>query len=283
MNAELRQVSLQSGNALLNVRLYPNPGRETVILLHGGPGVPDEMTEVRETLQPFMQVISFDQRGTGPGDHRNCTYRIEDYLLDISAIGAFFGLSRFSLLGHSWGGLYAQLYAAAHPEKIARLFLCSPASGCGAAIWKMTEREVLAYNRARATLAEWVGMGVNSLLGSLGSNRAVRRLFRQVIINYNKGFNVPPPEPEKLQKINAGPVTQTRREIKAHPPLRPFGQTTYPVIITYGASDAYGISRDLVKERFPFARYETIPDCGHTPWKHNPEVFLDILTGFFRK
>jgi proline iminopeptidase len=283
MDAGPFSINLQSGNAMLAVKYYPLPGSETVILLHGGPGVPDEMTEVREVLQPFMQVITFDQRGTGSGDHHNCTYRIEDYLLDISTIATFFGLSRFSLLGHSWGGLYAQLYAEAHPEQIARLFLCSPASGCGSAIWKMTEKEVLAYNRARATLPEWLGMGLYSLLGSLGSSRAVRRLFRQVIINYHKGFNVPPPEPEKLQKINARPITQTRREIKAHPPLRPFGQTTYPVIITYGASDAYGKSRDLVKERFPFARYETIPNCGHTPWKHNPEVFLDILTGFFRK
>lgn len=283
MSQEPRQLSLQSGNATLAVRFYPNPGRETVILLHGGPGVPDEMTEVREILEPFMQVISFDQRGTGPGDHRNCTYRIEDYLFDISAIASFFGISRFSLLGHSWGGLYAQLYAAAHPEKIARLFLCSPASGCGSAIWKMTEREVLAYNRSRATLPEWVGMGVNSLLGSLGSSRAVRRLFRQVIINYHKGFGVPPPEPEKLQKINAGPVTQTRREIKAHPPLRPFGETPYPVIITYGDADAYGESREFVLNRFPHAQVEIIPHCGHTPWKHNPQAFSEILTAFFRE
>ncbi len=283
MNHEPRQFSLQSGNALLNVRFYPNPGRETVILLHGGPGVPDEMTEVRETLQPFMQVISFDQRGTGPGDHRRCTYRIDDYLLDIRNIAAYFRLTTFSLFGHSWGGLYAQLYASAHPEQITRLFLCSPASGCGREIWTMTEKEVLAYNRSRATLPEWLGMGLYSLFGSLGCSRAVRRLFRQVIINYHKGFNVPPPEPEKLRKINARPVTQTRREIKAHPPLKPFGQTTYPVIITYGDADAYGESREFVLKRFPEARIEIIPHCGHTPWKHNPKAFSELVKAFFTK
>jgi proline iminopeptidase len=283
MNAEPRHLSLQSGNATLAVRFYPNPGRETVILLHGGPGVPDEMTEVREVLQPFMQVVSFDQRGTGPGRHRNCTYSLADYIDDILNIANEFKISRFCIFGHSWGGLYAQLFAAYHPDRVSKIFLCSPASGCGRDIWAMTEREVLAYNRERSTLPEWIGMGWNSLLGAMGCSPAVRRLFLQVIRNYNQGFDVPPPDPEKLRKVNAPPVNRTRREIKKHAPLQPFGETAYPVTITYGDADAYGRSREFVLQRFPFARVVIIPQCGHTPWKHNPTAFSEILKHFFSK
>ncbi len=150
---------IQSGNCSIEAKLYSTAGAYTVILLHGGPGVPDEMTEVRETLNRKYQVITFEQRGTGKGDHRNCTYTIADYLQDISNLAGFFKLTAFHLFGHSWGGLYAQLYADKNPEKILSLFLCSPASGCGPIIWKMTEREVLQYNRARSTTAGMAGYG----------------------------------------------------------------------------------------------------------------------------
>jgi proline iminopeptidase len=282
MIQKTENVLLQSGNATLAVRFYANPGRETVILLHGGPGVPDEMTEVRETLWPSLQVITFDQRGTGIKPCRECTYSIADYLGDINTLASYFGLERFHLLGHSWGGLYAQLYAGAFPEKILSLFLCSPASGCGRKIWKLTEKEVFQYNRSLSTRLQWIGMGLNSLLGMLGSNCACRRLFRQVIMNYHKGFGVAPPEEEKLAKINAAPVNKTRSHIIRHAPLKDFGNTPYPVIITYGDQDAYGKSKEYTFSRFPEARCEIIPRCGHTPWKHNPPEFAKILNSFYQ-
>ncbi len=272
---------IQSGNCSIEAKLYSRAGTDTVILLHGGPGVPDEMTEVRETLGQKYQVITFEQRGTGKGNHSKCTYTIADYLQDINNLAVFFKLTAFHLFGHSWGGLYAQLYADKNPEMILSLFLCSPASGCGPIIWKMTEREVLQYNRRRSTTLEWLGMGVNSLLGMMGSDQACRRLFRQVIINYHKGYPVDPPEPEKLAKINADPVNRTRPFIVAYPSLGSFGHTNYPVIVTYGDDDAYGKSREYVYERLPEARFEIIPECGHTPWKHNPVAFLKLLKDFY--
>jgi len=274
--------TIRSGNADISGKIYSCPGNETILLLHGGPGVPDEMTEVREYLSSRMQVITFDQRGTGINHNKRCTFGIDEYIGDINNIAGFFGLTDFHLLGHSWGGLYAQLYARTFPAAVKSLFLCSPASGTGHEVWSLTEKEVLVYNRNRATPGEWAMMGVNSLLGMLGSSRAYRRLFRQVIINYHKGFHVDPPEDEKLAKINAAPVNKTRLVLRQLPSLEVFGRTAYPVIITYGDQDAYGRSRDFVTARFPFARFEIIPRCGHTPWKHNLPEFRKILDSFYK-
>lgn len=274
-------LTLQSGNARLAVKIYTRPGVETVILLHGGPGVPDEMTEVRECLASHMQVITFDQRGTGSDRCRKCTFSLAEYINDINTIAAFFRLDKFHLFGHSWGGLYAQVYAAEFPGRIASLFLCSPASGTGRAIWSLTEKEVYQYNRIRSTTGEWIMMGLNSMLGLLGSSYAYRNLYRQVIINYHKGFNVPPPEPEKLARISSRAGNKTRRAIRQYPPLVPFGETPYPVIITYGQYDAYGASKNHVLSRFPGASTVIIPDCGHTPWKHNLIEFQKILQDFY--
>jgi proline iminopeptidase len=269
-----------SGNAKLAVKIYPRAASGTVILLHGGPGVPDEMTEVREYLSGHLQVITFDQRGTGPGKCKGISFSIPEYTQDINSIAAYFGIGKFHLFGHSWGGLYAQLYAQEFPGRISSLFLCSPGSGTGK-IWSQTEKEVFQYNRSRSTNAEWVMMGINGFFGLLGSDSAYRGLFRQVIINYHKGYNVPLPEPEKLAKINSCAVVKTRHAIKQYPPLGIFATTPYPVMITYGQDDAYRSSKQYVYQRFPGARSEIIPNCGHTPWKHNLKDFGKILNDFY--
>lgn len=274
-------IIIPSGNARLAVKFYAGPGSETVILLHGGPGVPDEMTEVRELLNERLQVITFDQRGTGSDKCEKCTFSLIEYISDINSIATFYNLEKFHLFGHSWGGLYAQVYAREFPNRITSLFLCSPASGTGKEIWTLTEKEVFQYNRNRSTNLEWMMMGINSLLALLGSNRAYRRLYKQVIINYHKGFGVEPPGPEKLARISSRAGNKTRRAIKQFPVLEIVETTNYPVIITFGQFDAYGESRNYTIERFPGAITSFIPDCGHTPWKHNFPEFKRILNDFY--
>jgi proline iminopeptidase len=273
-------ISIQSGNIRLPVNFYARKGAETVVLLHGGPGVPDEMTEVKEWLSAFMQVITFEQRGIGLEDPGNCSFTIADYLNDIESIRQYFNLKAIHLFGHSWGGLYAQLYANDFPMKVSSLFLCSPASGTGR-LWNITEKEIFRYNYERSTFKEWIGMGINTALGMLGSQRAYRQLFRQIIINYHKGYNVPPPDEQKLARISSIAGTFTRSAIRRHPDLEIFGKTSYPVIITYGEFDAYGKSKEFVFRRFPYARKAIIPASGHTPWKHNPVEFSKIVNDFY--
>lgn len=272
--------TVRSGNASLNVTIFKRSGAQSVILLHGGPGVPDDMTEVREWLNRYFQVIIFDQRGTGKFAKEKCTFTLPEYVSDLVAIAKHFELNEFHLFGHSWGGTYAQLFAKSHPEKVLSLFLCSPASGTGN-IWKKAEREIFRYNYQRSALGEWIGMAVNTVLGMIGDTMAYRRLFRQIIINYHKGFNVDPPDEEKLARIGARAGKLTRREIRLYPEIKPFGQTSYPVMITYGESDAFTQSRAYLLNLFPNALRAIIPSSGHTPWKHNLPAFQSILSSFY--
>jgi proline iminopeptidase len=280
MDASVENILVQSRDTVLSVRLYRRENAETVILLHGGPGVPDEMTEVREILTNRFQVVTFDQRGTGSSRITKYNFHMNDLIEDINTIAIRLGVDQFHLFGHSWGGLYAQIYAAVFPGKILSLFLCSPASGTGE-IWNLTEKEVFQYNRNRSTGLEWLGMGLNAVLGALGNNIAYQRLYRQIIVNYHKGYAVDPPDPEKLAKINAKAGNRTRKLIKAYSLPEQFGKTAYPVIITYGQDDAYGDSKKYVLKRFPCAQHVIIPLSGHTPWKHNLPDFREIVKGFY--
>src|SRR5579863_3926067 len=117
------------------------PGSETVILLHGGPGFVEDLSVIAAKLATNFQVIQFDQRGTTRSPCGSGDYSMDAYVSDIDAIAFQFMLQKFHLFGHSWGGLYAQVYAQMNPDRLLSLFLCCPGSGTGAE-WKQTEKEV---------------------------------------------------------------------------------------------------------------------------------------------
>jgi len=85
---------IKNGKAKLSLKIYSNDKPETVILLHGGPGVPDDMLEVVEQLKDKYQVITFEQRGVGLSECNGCEYKMEDYISDIDAISEFLNLDR---------------------------------------------------------------------------------------------------------------------------------------------------------------------------------------------
>lgn len=277
---ESENINIENQGVTLNTTVYAKADAETVILLHGGPGVPNEMKEVANLLSEQYQVIFFEQRGTGNSRCSDCSYTMNDYISDIDAIAAFFDLNEFHLYGHSWGGLYAQIYAEEHPSRIKSLFLCSPSSGTNEN-WKVTEMEVMNYNKRACSNNEWMKMGWNSLLGRLGNDKAYRKLFRQVYKNYHSSFIKQETSKEELEKIFSDPINKTRKEIIKYKPLLPMVDPVFPICITYGESDIYGDSKNKLIDRYPTAELHMIEKCGHIPWLHNPAAFNKILDRFY--
>lgn len=277
---ENMNINIVIKDGVLNTTVYPLDNAETIILLHGGPGVPNEMVQVAKLLNKKYEVIYFEQRGTGNSYCSNCSYTMEDYISDIDAITEYYKLDAFHLFGHSWGGLYAQIYADKNPQKIKSLFLCSPSSGTNKT-WEETEKEVMQYNKKMASGGEWLKMGWNSLLGIFGSDEAYRSLFEQVYKNYHRGFQDNDIGEEDLTGIFAEPINKTRKEIINYKSLEKVEHPAFSICITYGDLDIYGESKNKLIERFPTASVYEIKYCGHIPWLHNVLEFEKIVAGFY--
>ena len=259
---------------------YSNPGKETLVLLHGGPGFPGDLTAVTEILRNDFQIITFHQRGTAKSPCPSKDYSMEAYLSDIECITGDFGIPKFHLWGHSWGGLYAQIYAEKYPAKLLSLFLCCPGSGTQSQ-WKQTEKEVMQLNRSKCTLTEWSWMGFNNILGAMGSDQAYKRLFRQVMKNYNDAFVKTTGHEVDFDNLKAEPINKTRPEIIKYPLLKTQTNPPFPVSIIYGDKDIYQSSKDFVIGRYPTAKVTIISNCGHIPWLHNPAEYTAILKGHY--
>lgn len=253
---------------------------EAVILLHGGPGVPEDMSPLTEYLAKKYRVICFHQRGTVNSPCPEEDYSMQSYNSDINAIASHFGLRKFHLFGHSWGGLYAGIYADKHPEKILSLFLCSPASGTGKQ-WLKMGLEVGRFNKKKSSFWEWMGMLRNSFLGTLGFNRGHRNFHRQFGVNANKGYDAEDSAPLLPHLVRARQINRTNKQILKYPKLKELPAPDFPISVTYGDDDIYGESSNYVKQRYPTARFITIPNCSHMHWLHNKEVFYKVLREHF--
>ena len=256
--------------------IYPNPSKETIILLHGGPGFPSDLLEVVEILKDSFQIITFHQRGTKQSPCQSKDYSMNAYITDVDAVAKFYGIQKFHLWGHSWGGLYAQIYADKHPESLLSLFLCCPGSGTGIE-WKQTEKEVMQLNKSKCTSGQWMKMGMNNVFGMLGSDNAYKRLFKQVMKNYNEDFVKTEDLGIDFGNLKSAPINKTRPEILKYPILQKKENPKYKITLIYGDQDIYKSSKDFVINRYPTAKVCVIKNCGHIPWLHNPTDYREIL------
>ena len=106
---------------------------DPVLLLHGGPGAShDYLYPQMLFLAEKHRVITFDQRGGGRSrsdDPAPITW--QTHVDDVAAVVARFELGAPTIVGYSWGGLLAMLYAIeaakGNVPMPARLVLISPA------------------------------------------------------------------------------------------------------------------------------------------------------------
>lgn len=103
-------------------------GSGPVLVCHpGGPGFSSRYFADLAGLGESFTLVLLHPRGTEgsdrPADPR--AYATEDYVADLDELRIHLGLERMLLLGHSHGGVVAQAYAAAHPDRVERLVLAS--------------------------------------------------------------------------------------------------------------------------------------------------------------
>ena len=95
-----------------------------IILLHGFPESHAAWDGVAGTLaaQGF-RVLRPDLRGYGISDAPAgiAAYALDRLAADIIALGATFGLKRFDLVGHDWGGVVAWAVTGRYPARVRRM------------------------------------------------------------------------------------------------------------------------------------------------------------------
>ena len=102
-------------------------GKELVIVVAGGPGMPREYFQpVLSPLGRFVKLVYYDRRA----DTRSTrppygNVSVAEMAEDVDALRKTLGYNRVTLLGHSFGGAIALEYALRYPAHVKRLILVS--------------------------------------------------------------------------------------------------------------------------------------------------------------
>src|SRR5437870_6773295 len=100
-----------------------------VVVLHCGPGAHhDYLLPQYDLLARGRTLLYYDQRGGGRSPvGRDVPVGWQEHVADLEALRKHWAIDRLTLLGYSWGGLLAVLYALEHPDRVGRLALVAPA------------------------------------------------------------------------------------------------------------------------------------------------------------
>lgn len=152
----------------------PSPGALPLFVLHGGPGMAHNYVRNIAELadETGRTVIHYDQLGCGKSTHLPEApadfWTPQLFVDEFEAVRAALGMTRFHLLGQSWGGMLGAEIASRQPSGLASLLICnSPAS---MELWLQGASEL------RAKLPSGVQEALNhhEALGSLSDPEYVR-------------------------------------------------------------------------------------------------------------
>lgn len=256
-------------------------GGPLLALLHGAPGVTDYFasSDVPGWLASRYAVITYDQRG-GHHSPSSGPFSIQAAVSDLEAIRISQGSERMTLVGHSSGALLAVHYAAAHPGRVERLVLVSPAgvrSNWRHAFDAEIKRRVSDADRER--MAEIDGQ-ISRERDAATRQELYRQRFNVALRYYvDPAYEDQAPTIRHFNREAHVRVNGSLQAIEDDPSWRDaLSAFRGPVAIIHGRSDPvpWIVVDDLV-ELLPRAVVFPLERCGHFPWLEIPDLCRAVL------
>jgi len=103
---------------------WGNAGAPPVVCVHGYTSCAQAFNALARRLRDRFYVLAPDVRGHGESAWSpDGAYQYRDQVADLAGFADQLGLSRFTLIGTSMGGIIAMAYAAAHASRLAGLVI----------------------------------------------------------------------------------------------------------------------------------------------------------------
>ena len=262
-------------------------GRDTIIAIHGGPGV--DLESIAGDFAPLGArhvVIFYDQRGTGRSTLPRDTTRLTaaQQVADLDAVRRHFGIARATLVAHSYGPLLAATYAIAHPDAVRRMVFFGPVPPRRGDLWQRFGQSVAARvdSAAGARMADALRRATDPQSGGAVVRQGCRDYWAAALRPRLA-------EPERTLRlvrsdlcasdpagIRYGLATTNRAVMASHgdwdltPALRTLA---VPTLVVHGEAEA--IPMDMVEEwvrALPDARLVRVPRAAHFAYVEQPRI-----------
>jgi len=119
-------IQLSSYSQTIYSQVFGKPENPALIFLHGGPGyncANFEFTSAQKLADAGFYVITYDRRGEGRSLDPKAKFTFDETFEDLNDLYQRYNIEQAFLLGHSFGGIVATLYAEKHREKVNSIVL----------------------------------------------------------------------------------------------------------------------------------------------------------------
>lgn len=253
------EVVVHVGDARL-VAAAAGEGGRPLLLVHGFTGCKEDFADEMDRLADLgFHVVAPDLVGHGASTHPTdeAAYSFDRFAADVFAVADHLGWERFDLLGHSMGGMVAQVMVLERPERIARLILMDTHHG-----------------RIEGIDADLVALGVH--LARTEGLEVIQQLLREVedptdSPAYERTCAERPgyrewAEAKMLACAPAMYASMLAQLESTTDRLEQLRTVTCPTLVLVGELDAAFVpASERMAAAIPGARLAVLPDGGHCP------------------
>ena len=278
---ELAEQRVRAGDCTLYCE---QEGRGTpLVLLHGGPGCTHHVFHPElSRASEFARVIYYDQRGCGQSSYtKGKGYTVQQAVHDLENLRKALKVNRWVVLGHSYGGLLAQCYAVKYPEALAGLVLVCSAPAIDVQLRPTRQFEFLSPDERQRVAAIYRTRGLSS----------AQSIFNAHLNGGWKRQSYYKPSREQLARM-ALHEWKHDRELRAGvcPDMQKvdlrgaFDHCPIPTLLVESKWDlTWNTDKPgALHKNHPHAKLVTFERSGHSPFKDEPERFLEVLRQFVR-
>jgi len=262
---------------------YGTEGAPPLVVLHGGPGAShDYLLPQLLDLAPGHDLLFYDQRGGGRSktdDREPIGWQTQ--VDDLARVIAELQPGAPSIVGYSWGGLLAMLYAMesaagrAGPAP-ARIALVDPAPVTRA--WRDDFEAEFARRQQGSVIA-----GMRAELAASGLRERDPDGYRQRAFELSvAGYFADPRKATDLTPFRVtGRVQQSVWESLGDFDLLPrLADVRCPVLVLHGREDPIPLASSAAVASALRAPLVVLEDCGHVPYVEARGALMDALRRF---
>jgi len=246
-----------------------------VVVLHGGPGAHlDYLLPQFDALASGRRLRYYDQRGGGRSPvERDVPVGWREHVADLDALLTHWQIPSATLLGYSWGGLLAMLFAVEHADRVGRLALVSPAPATakGRAEFERRFAERMQrpeIRRAREALK-------SSGLRETDPEAYQRRAFELSVAGYFHDFaNVHDLTPFRVTGRTQQAVWESLDDYDLREPL---SHLDIPTRVFHGRDDPIPLETAAETARLLRGDLVVFEHSGHVPYVEDADAFQAAL------
>jgi len=222
------------------------------------------------------RCITFDHRGWGlslDGDDRGPA----SFVSDLQSLINHLGLNEMFLVGQSMGGLTCLGVAIAKPERVRGLVMANTFAGMRREVWLASDDNLRAVVQSiwQRRREDSVKRALDREFANSHKDRAF--LYKQIRMLNEEGPSRLQTESQvqRLRALERTPDIGSTREALA--------SMHTPVLFIGGEHDeVMPVSlMEVARGLIPSAQMAVIPNCGHSAYFEQPEVFNKLVLDFF--